>query len=133
MRHLILFLLPAVLVACATTRSSGGNIAIETTSRGQAISGARCAVSTGAGNWNVTTPATVNIGSASGDLRVLCEKEGHRASEMVFRPSSSVGSSVGLGVGGGGSNVGVGVGLNFPVRLGGGTYPSRVTVDLTPQ
>lgn len=132
MRHLIL-LLPVALAACATTGSSGGNITIETTARGQPVQGANCAVSTGAGHWNVMTPATVNIGGASGDLRVVCRKEGHRASEMVFRPSSPVGSSVGLGVGGGGSNVGVGVGLNFPVRLGGGTYPSRVTVDLTPQ
>lgn len=132
MRHLIL-LLPVALAACATTGSSGGNITIETTSRGQPVSGANCAVSTNGGNWNVSTPATVNIGSASGDLRVVCQKEGHRPSEMLFRPSSPVGSSVGLGVGGGGGNVGVGVGLNFPVRLGGGTYPSRVTVDLTPQ
>lgn len=132
MRHLILFL-PIALAACATTGSSGGNIAIETTSRGQSISGANCAVSTGVGSWNVTTPGSVNIGSASGDLRVVCQKEGYRTSEMVFRPSSPYGSSVGIGVGGGGGNVGVGVGLSFPISLGGGTYPSRVTVDMNPQ
>lgn len=132
MRHLILFL-PLALAACATTGSSGGRIAIETTSRGQAISGANCTVSTNAGSWNVMTPASVNIGSASGDLRVICQKDGYRTSEMVYRPSSPFGSSVGLGVGGGGGNVGVGVGLSFPISLGGGTYPSRVTVDLNPQ
>jgi len=132
MRHLILSL-PLALVACATTGSSGGNIAIETTSRGQAVAGAHCAVSTNAGNWSVTTPGSVNIGSASGDLRVICQKDGYRTSEMVFRPSSPTGSSVGLGVGGGGGNVGVGVGLSFPISLGGGTYPSRVTVDLNLQ
>lgn len=132
MRHLIL-LLPLTLAACATTGSSGGNITIETTSRGQAVTGANCAVSTNAGSWNVATPGSVNIGSASGDLRVVCQKDGYRTSEMVFRPSSPFGSSVGLGVGGGGGNVGVGVGLSFPVSLGGGTYPSRVTVDLNPQ
>ncbi len=132
MRRLILFL-PVALAACATTGSSGGSIAIDTTSRGQAVSGASCAVSTGAGRWNVTTPGSVNIGAASGDLRVVCEKPGYRTAEMVFRPSSPLGSSVGLGVGGGGGNVGVGVGLSFPISLGGGTYPSRVTVDLTPQ
>lgn len=132
MRRLILFL-PVALAACATTGSSGGGISIETTSRGQAVSGANCAVSTGAGSWNVTTPGSVNIGAASGDLRVICQKPGYRTAEMVFRPSSPFGSSVGLGVGGGGSSVGVGVGLSFPISLGGGTYPSRVTVDLTPQ
>jgi hypothetical protein len=40
---------------------------------------------------------------------------------------------MGVGVGGGGGNVGVGVGLSFPIRFGGGTYPSRVTVDMNPQ
>lgn len=132
MRHLIL-LFPLVVAACATTGSSGGNITIETNSRGQAVTGANCAVSTNAGSWNVVTPGSVNIGSASGDLRVVCQKDGFRTSEIVFRPSSPFGSSVGLGVGGGGGNVGVGVGLSFPISLGGGTYPSRVTVDLNPQ
>lgn len=132
MRYLILSL-PIALAACATTGSSGGVIAIETTARGQAMAGAHCTVNTGAGSWNVTTPASVTVGSASGDLRVVCNREGFRTSEMIFRPSSPFGSSVGLGVGGGGGNVGVGVGLTFPISLGGGTYPSRVTVDLNPQ
>ena len=132
MRHLIL-LLPLALAACATTGSSGGVVVIETASRGQPLTGANCVVSTGSGNWSVVTPASVHVGSASGDLRVLCNKEGYRASEIVFRPSSPYGSSMGVGVGGGGGNVGVGVGLSFPISLGGGTYPSRVTVDMNPQ
>ncbi len=132
MRYLILSL-PIALAACATTGSSGGSIAVETISRGQQIVGAHCNVSTNAGNWNVTTPASVPVGSASGDLRVTCNKDGYRTSEVLYKPSSSSGSNVGLGVGGGGGNVGVGVGLSFPISLGGGTYPSRVTVDLNPQ
>jgi len=133
MRHHLILFLSVALAACATTGSGGGNIAIETLSQGQPVAGADCAVSTGAGNWRVTTPASVNVGRASGDLRVVCQKPGYRASELVMQPSSPAGSSVGLGVGGGGGNVGVGVGLNLPVRLGGGTYPSRVNVELTPQ
>ncbi len=132
MRHSILLLCFA-LAACATTGSSGGLITIETASGGQPLPGARCAVSTNAGNWNVTTPATVAVGSANGDLRVTCNKEGYRASEVLYRPSSPVGSGVGVSAGGGGGHVGVGVGLSFPVNLGGGTYPSRVTVDMNPQ
>jgi hypothetical protein len=132
MRYLIL-LLPVALVACATTGAGNSNIAIETTSRGQSLPGANCMVSAGTSNWNVMTPASVNVGSAGGDLRVVCNKDGYRTSEMLFRPSSPLGSSVGLGVGGGSGNVGVGVGLNFPISIGGGTYPSRVTVDLNPQ
>jgi hypothetical protein len=132
MRHLIL-LLPVVLAACATTGSTGGAITVETVSGGQALPGADCLVSTGAGSWNIRTPASVNVGSASGDLRVVCNKAGYRTSELVFKPSNPVGSSVGLGVGGGGGNVGVGVGMNFPIRVGSGSYPSHVTVNMNPQ
>lgn len=132
MRYLIL-LLPMALVACATTGSSGGVIAVETATGGQELAGANCTVSTNSGTWNVVTPASVMVGNANGDLRVVCNKEGYRTSEMIFRPSSPLGSSVGLGAAGGGGNVGVGVGLSFPVSLGGGTYPSRVRVDLNPQ
>lgn len=132
MRHLIL-LLPMVFAACATTGSGDGGIAVETASGGQPIAGANCTVNTNSGSWDVTTPGTASVGSASGDLRVICNKAGYRTSEMVFKPSGPLGSSVGLGVGGGGGNVGVGVGLNFPVRLGGGSYPSKVTVNMNPQ
>lgn len=132
MRYLIL-LLPLLTAACATTGSGGGTIAIDTRAGGQDLPGANCSVNTANGSWNVVTPATVAIGSASGDLRVVCNKQGYRTSEVIYRPSSSSGSSVGLGVGGGGGNVGVGVGLNFPIRLGGGSYPSHVSVDMNPQ
>lgn len=131
MRHLIL-LVPIALAACATTGSGGDGMAIETVSRGEQVTGASCSVSTNAGTWNVVTPASLQGISANGDLRVLCNKPGYRTSEVIHRPSNPLGSSVGLGVGSGGGNVGVGVGLNFPIRVGGGHYPSRVTVELNP-
>ncbi len=131
MRYLIL-LLPITLAACATMGSYNGAIAIETTSAGQALVGANCTVNTLAGNWDVTTPATAPVGSASGDLRVVCNKRGYRTSEVVYRPSSPLNSNVGIGIGGGG-RVGVGLGLGIPVGLGGGSYPSRIAVDMNPQ
>jgi hypothetical protein len=131
MRHLIL-LLPVLLAACATTGSSGGNVTIETMAGGQPLPGANCVVSTNSGSWNVQTPATLNVGTANGDLRVVCNRDGFRTSEMVFRPSGPLGSSVGLGVGGG-SSVGVGVGLSVPIALGSGGYPSRISVDMNRQ
>ena len=130
--HRLILSLPIVIASCATTGSGDGIISIETASQGQPLAGANCAVSTNASNWNIVTPASVNVGRANGDLRVLCNKAGFRTSEMVFRPSTPFGSSLGLGVGGGGGHVGVGVGLSFPISLGGGSYPSRVTVDLNP-
>lgn len=132
MRHLTL-LMPLALAACATTGSSGGGIAIETASKGQSLAGANCVVHTNNGNWNVITPGAVDVGGINGDLRVVCNKDGYRTSEMIFKPSRSYGPSVGLGVGGGSGNVGVGVGLSVPISLGGGGYPSRVTIDMNPQ
>lgn len=131
MRYFIL-LLPFMLSACATTGAGNGAIAIETTSAGQPLAGARCTVSTLAGNWNVITPATAPVGSAGGDLRVICNKNGYRTSEVVYRPSSPVNSNVGIGIGGGG-RVGVGLGLGIPFGLGGGGYPSRIAVEMNPQ
>ena len=132
MRHLIL-LLPLVLAACATTGLNGGVIAIETATRGQPLPGANCVASNNAGRWNVLTPAKIAVGSANGDLHVVCDKNGYRTSEMIFRPAGPFGSSLGLGAGGGGGHVGVGVGLSVPITLGGGGYPSRIVVDMNPQ
>lgn len=132
MRRLIL-LLPVALAACATTGSNGGRIAVETVSHGQPLAGANCVASTNTGSWDLMTPATVMVGSANGDLHVVCNKDGYRTSEMIFRPSGPYGSSAGLGVGGGSGHVGVGLGLSVPISLGGGGYPSRVIVDMNPQ
>jgi len=135
MRYSIL-LLPIVLAACVTAGSSDGRLTIETASRGQAITGANCIVATGAGNWNVLTPATVLIGSAGGDLGVVCNKDGYRPSELIVHPSAPVysGSNMGVGVAGGNGGSAVGLGINFPIGTsGGGGYPSHVTIELTPQ
>ncbi len=133
MRYLSL-VLPLVLAACATSGPGSNGVTIETTSNQQVVGGASCVVSNNNGTWNVVTPATVDTGGANGDLRVLCNKQGYRTSEFVFRPtaSSGSGSSLGVGLGGGGSRVGVGFGLSVPIGgFGGGSYPPRVTVELS--
>jgi hypothetical protein len=132
MRYLIL-LLPMALAACATTGSSNGMVAVETVAQGQALPGAQCTVSTATSSWNITTPTSVAVGSTSGDLRVVCNKEGYRTSELLFRPSSPFGSFVDLGVASSGSSSAAGVGLSFPISFGGGSYPAHVTVNLNPQ
>jgi hypothetical protein len=70
-------------------------------------------------------------------LRVVCNKQGYRTSEIVYRPSGAAygNPSVGVGVGGGtGGHVGVGLGLGFPIGLFGGAagYPSQITVEMNP-
>ena len=130
MRYLSL-LLSFALIACATTDSGNGEITVETASRGQALTGASCVVSNGGGSWNVVTPATVVVGAASGDLRVVCDKSGYRTSELIFRPSSGYsGSGMGLSIGGGGGHVGGGLGLSFPLGSSGRRYPPRIVVEM---
>lgn len=131
MRRLI-YAVPFVLAACASTGRSSGNIAIETTVGGQALPGASCVVNTNAGKWNVVTPGSAPVGSPSGELRVLCNKAGYRTSEVVYRPSTSTNSNVGIGIGGGSGHVGVGLGFGIPIGLGSATYPSTITVEMNP-
>lgn len=131
------FLVPAILLAlgaCATSNPGSGAILIETTGNRQLLTGANCVASNNNGSWTFVSPATVNVGSASGDLRVVCSKPGYRTSEYVFRPTSQgSGASIGLGLGGGGGRVGGGVGLSMPIGgLGGGSYPPRITLDMSP-
>jgi hypothetical protein len=135
MRNFI-YILPFILGACASVGSNNGNVAIETASNGQTVEGASCIVRNNAGQWNVITPASVPVGSPDGTLRVLCNKEGYRPSEVVYQPSygyGSSGASVGLGVGSWGSHSGGSIGIGMPI--GGynrGGYPSTVTVEMNP-
>jgi hypothetical protein len=134
MRYLV-YILPLILGGCASVGSNNGNVAIETASNGQIVQGANCVVRNNAGEWNITTPGSAPVGSPDGTLRVLCNKAGYRASEVVYQPSyGSSGASVGLGVGSWGSHSGGGVGIGLPIGGSGrGGYPSTITVEMSPQ
>lgn len=127
MRSIVL-LFPIALMACATSGSSGA-LLVDAISQGQPLAAANCVVANNNATWNVIVPATINIGSVAGDLRVVCSKPGYRTSEVLYAPYKTVNSSLGVGVGGGN----VGIGLNIPVGLSTGNYPSRITVDMNPQ
>lgn len=135
MRRFI-YLLPILLGACASGGPHSGNVVIETVSNGQSVEGADCVVSNNAGRWNVTTPASAPVGSPDGALRVLCNKAGYTTSEVIYQPSygSSSGASVGLGVGNWGRHSGGGIGIGLPIGgVGGGGYPSTITVEMNRQ
>jgi hypothetical protein len=135
MRRLI-YILPFMLGACASTGPNNGNVAIQTVSNGQNVEGANCVVSNNAGQWNITTPASAPVGSPDGTLRVLCNKAGYAASEVLYQPSygSSSGASVGLGVGSWGSHSGGSVGIGLPIGgFGRSGYPSTITVEMNLQ
>ncbi len=133
-------LLPMTLALAACAMAPVGNdLVIETASTGQFLPGANCTVQTAEGSLTVVTPATVPVRNTPGDLRVVCELQGYRTSEVIYRGmgyggySGYGGPSVGLGLGGGGGNVGFGLGLGFPI--GGAVnnrVPSRIVVEMTP-
>ncbi|MNR92577.1 hypothetical protein D3C72_236130 [compost metagenome] len=129
-------LLPLLLTACATGGNGDGRVSVATAANGQEFSGANCTVMTNSGSWNVLTPATVQVGGVSGELRVICNKYGYRTSELRLPPyvAGSSGSRVGLGLGGGTGAVGLGLGFSLPISSSGGaSYPPRVVVNMSPQ
>jgi len=118
--------------ACATSPVSN-DLGIETASAGQFLPGANCTVQTAEGSFNVVTPATVPVRNTPGDLRVVCNRQGYRTSEVLYRGLGYGGPGVGLGLGGGGGNAGFGLGLGFPIGgAGNNNAPSRVVVEMTP-
>ncbi|MFM8465938.1 MAG: hypothetical protein ACKOAO_00050 [Oxalobacteraceae bacterium] len=127
-----------LLASCASTTPADGRIEILTTSRSQPLEGAQCEVEIGVSKWTITTPGSLQVGEAKGDLSVVCNKEGYRTSEVVFRHGSSSvpgATRVGVGMGGGFggySGVGISLGFGFPLSSGRATYPARVVVDMTP-
>lgn len=139
MRSWIYIPLMSLLVSCASTTPFDGRIEILSTSRSQPLEGALCEVETGSGKWTVTTPGSVQVGQAQGELRVVCNKEGYRSSEVLFRGAgdgiSRGASRVGVGLGGGfggHTSMGVSLGFGLPLSTGRKTYPSQVIVDMTP-
>lgn len=133
--------LVTLLISCASQPSApAGQLQVVSTSQGKPLTGAACVVSNLSGSWNVQTPATVMVGEPNGDLKVVCNHPGYRASEVIYRlPGSAVGSSgtrVSVGVGGGSfgsvSGMGVSMGIGFPLGSVRQRYPAQLTVDLTP-
>jgi hypothetical protein len=139
--RLLSVLTTLALGACAS-QPVNNDLGIETASAGQFLPGANCTVQTVEGSFDVVTPATVPLRNTPGDLRVVCNREGYRTSEVLYRGmgyggyngyGGYGGPSVGLGLGGGGGNVGFGLGLGFPIGgVASNSGPSRIVVEMTP-
>ena len=127
-----------MLSACSTLPPYTGKIAISTTSLSQAVTGASCEVRTDAGRWTIITPAIASVGQIAGDLHVVCQLQGYRTSEVIFRSgarglqSSRVAVGAMGGSGGGGGGVGLSIGLGLPIGDTQFTYPNEIVVDMTP-
>jgi hypothetical protein len=144
MRSALIVVCSVVLAACASNPNAPpqGNVEIAVASGGQAVEGAQCSLQTASRRWDdVRPPTVVPVGGPDGELRVACRKAGYRDSEVLYRPSPNAyagNPNVGIGLGGGSGGGGVGVGFGFNLPIGGaagpvGGYPSRITVEMTPQ
>jgi len=128
------------VAGCATSPVSN-DLGIETFSGGQALPGTSCTVQTAEGSFTVLTPAVVPVRNTAGDLRVVCNRQGYRTSEVLYRGlaygynayGGYGGPSVGLGLGGGSGNVGFGLGLGLPIGgVANNNAPARIVVEMTP-
>ena len=133
--------LATLLISCVSQPSQpSGQLQLLSTAQGKPLTGAACVVSNSSGSWKVETPATVMVGEPNGDLRVVCDHPGYRASEVIYRlPGSAVshsGTRVSVGIGGGSfgsaSGMGVSMGFGFPLGSMRQRYPAQLTVDLSP-
>jgi hypothetical protein len=136
-RSLSLFFV-CMLSACSTLPPYSGKIAISTTSLSQPVTGASCELRTDAGKWTIITPAIAPVGQIAGDLHVVCELQGYRTSEVIFRSgarglqSSRVAVGAAGGSGGGGGCVGLSIGFGLPLGDTQFSYPNAIVVDMTP-
>ncbi|PWQ96438.1 hypothetical protein DKT75_10535 [Leucothrix arctica] len=68
---------------------------------GQAVSDAKCTLQNEKGQWEVTTPNTVSVHKASGNLMVNCKKQGHPEGKLQAISRAGAGMYGNILVGGG--------------------------------
>ncbi|MDN3921698.1 hypothetical protein [Roseateles violae] len=120
-----LLILAAGLSGCATVVDGANqSIAIETSSGGRQVSGARCLLVNEFGESRVVTPAMVSVSHGHGDLTIRCQKPGFEVAENVIRPGPNMKV---LG------NILLGGAIGFGLDVASGavyTYPPLISVDL---
>lgn len=142
MRTPSLALAAAIILGGCATVSSPPQILVETRSLGAPVSGAQCRVSTGQGQWLVTTPGSVAVGRPAGDLRVDCSRPGLRDTTLITPPVPFYyspyydpwfgRSSFYMGYGWGSRS---GLGASFPIgyqQPDRWEYPARVVIEMSP-
>jgi len=113
------------IFGCASiTGSKNQPISVTTTFEGKPIIGAACTLVNDKGTWYVTTPGSVVILKAYGDLSATCKKEETHAGAATFQ-SANEGSVWGNVLAGGfiGYAVDANTGAGF-------SYPPTLNVDM---
>ena len=110
---------------CATiTTGQNQSLSVETRAKGVAVAGASCQLANDKGVWFVSTPGSVMVNRAYGDLSVKCTHEKFPPGTMIVR-STTKGMAFGNILVGGiiGAAVDVGTGSAYD-------YPSLITLEL---
>lgn len=125
---LVLFIFTSLMTGCASiTGSRNQPVSVTCTSEGKPVNGANCNLMNDKGQWFVTTPGTVMIQKAYGDLAITCKKD-DTTGAATFK-SASEGAVWGNVIAGGLIGYAVdassGAGFSYPqsmnVILGGGS------------
>lgn len=116
---------PMLLSACASiVTGSNQSLSVQTEQHGETVVGANCKLNNDKGAWFVTTPGSVTVHRAYGDLNVRCEKKDLPPGVAVVK-SSTKGMAFGNILFGGviGAAVDAGTGAAYD-------YPSLITVEM---
>ena len=128
MRHSVGFaagLSALALSGCATiTTGQNQSVSVETRAKGAVVAGASCQLTNDKGVWFVSTPGSVTVNRAYGDLAVKCTHEKFPPGTMIVK-STTKGMAFGNIIAGGiiGAAVDVGTGSAYD-------YPSLITLEL---
>ena len=83
------FLLAALSTGCATiTTGQNQSLSVETRHEGTSVAGAACKLSNDKGTWFVTTPGSVIVNRAYGDLAVNCTHEKYLPGVAMVKSST---------------------------------------------
>lgn len=105
-------------VGCASlVTGHNQTLSVETTFKGERVSGATCKLVNNKGTWFVTTPGSVTVHRSFDALRVFCEKEGFEPSDNTAKSSTKamafgnilIGGLIGVGV-----DVATGAAYDYP-------------------
>jgi hypothetical protein len=116
---------PMLLSACASiVTGANQSLSVQADENGKTVVGANCKLNNGKGAWFVTTPGSVTVHRAYGDLNVRCEKKDVPPGIAVVK-SSTKGMAFGNILFGGviGAAVDAGTGAAYD-------YPSLITVEM---
>ena len=102
------------------------SLSVKTVNGASDVGGAQCELDNSKGSWFVTTPGSVTVHRAFGDLTVKCNAPGYSAAPVKV---SSTTKAMALGNAVFGGVVGVGVDMSTGAAY---DYPELITVPLQP-